>query len=144
MLAHIGNSMLAQLYQYRMKIRKAENYCRIVGCATKICKNRHKLANSNAIRTYHDGEIVAEASTALQHQSRLAPQNHHTLRNNGGKITFRPHHKPGHCAISKWPGPVNALTFPLCQETWGVPEKQHQGRHWLSCELKCKPRGKDT
>ena len=62
----IGNSMLAQ-YQYRMKIRKAENYCRIVSCATKICKNRHKLANCNAIRTHHNGEIVkiAEASTAL-------------------------------------------------------------------------------
>ena len=80
----IGNSMLAQ-YQYRMKIRKAENYCRIVSCATKICKNLHKLANCNAIRTHHNGKIVAEASIALQHQGRLAPQNHHTLRNNGGR-----------------------------------------------------------
>ena len=113
---------------------------RIVNCATKICKSQHKLANFNAIRTHHDGESVAEASIALQHQGRLAPQSHHALRNNEGKITFRPHHKPGHCAISKWPGPVNALTVPLCQETWGVPENQHQGRHWLSCALKSKTR----
>ena len=137
----IGNSMLAQC-QYRMKIRKAESDCRIFSCATKICKNRHKLANCNAIRTYHNGKIVAEASAARQHQGRLAPQNHHTLRNNGEKFTFRPHHKPGHCAISKWPGPVTALTVPLCQETWSVLENQPQRRHWLSCELKCKPRGK--
>ena len=86
--------------------------------------------------------MVAEASTALRRQNKLAPQNHHTLRNSEGKITFRPHHKPGHCAISKWPGPVNALTVPLCQETWSVPENQHQGRHWLSCALKSKTRGK--
>ena len=133
--------MLAQ-YQYRMEIRKAENYCRITSCATKTCKNLHKFANCNAIRTYHNGKIVAEASTGLRRQSRLAPQSHHTLRNSEGKITFRPHHKPGHCAISKWPGPVNALTVPLCQETWNVPEYQHQGQHRLSCELKSKTRGR--
>ena len=104
----IGNSMLAQC-QYRMKIRKAENYCRIFSCATKICKNRHKLANCITIRTYHNGKIVAEASAALRHQNRSAPQNHHALRNSEGEITFRPHHKPGHCAISKWLGPVSAL-----------------------------------
>ena len=97
--------------------------------------------------------MVAEASAALRRQNKLAPQNHHTLRNrcgralpglyaertdyrlstidSEGEITFRPHHKPGHCAVSKWPGPVNALTVPLCQETWSVPENQHQGRHWL-------------
>ena len=136
--------MLAQC-QYRIKIRKAENYCRIFSCATKICKKRHKLANCITIRTHHNGKVVAESSAALQHQSRLAPQfSHHTLRNSGRKITFRPHHKPGRCAISKWPGPVNALTVPLCQETWGVPEDQHQGRHWLSCELKSKTREKNT
>ena len=121
---------------------KSENYCRMFSCATKICKNRHKLANCITIRTYHNGKIVAEASAALRHQNRSAPQNHQALRNSEGEITFRPHHKPGHCAISKWPGPVSALTVPLCQETWGVPENQHQGQHWLSCELKCKPRGK--
>ena len=44
----IWNSMLAQ-YQYRMKIREAENCCRIVSCATKICKTLHKFANCNAI-----------------------------------------------------------------------------------------------
>ena len=139
----IWNSMLAQ-YQYRMKIRKADNYCRIISCATKNCKNQHKFANCNAIRIYHNGKIVAEASAALRRQNKLAPQSHHTLRNNKGKITFRLHHKPGHCAISKWPGPFNALTVPLCQETWSVPENQPQRQHWLSCELKCKTREKDT
>ena len=88
----IGNSMLAQ-YQYRMKIQTAKNYCRIISCATKNCKNQHKLANCNAIRIYHNGKIVAEASTALRRQNKLAPQSHHTLRNNKGKITFRLHHK---------------------------------------------------
>ena len=29
--------------------------------------------------------MVAEASTALRRQNKLAPQNHHTLRNNEGK-----------------------------------------------------------
>ena len=76
--------MLAQ-YQYRMKIRKAENIAESSAALLKICKDRHKLANCDAVRTHHNGKIVAEASTALQHQSKLAPQSHHTLRNNGGK-----------------------------------------------------------
>ena len=59
-----------------------------------------------------------------------------------GKITFRPHRRPGRCAISKWPGPVNALTFPMCQEKCSVPENQPQGQHWLSCGLRCKTREK--
>ena len=83
----IGNSMLAQC-QYRMKIRKAENIAESSAALRKICKDRHKLANCDAVRTHHNGKIVAEASTALQHQSRLAPQSRHTLRNNGGEITF--------------------------------------------------------
>ena len=154
--------MLAQC-QYRMKIRKAENIAEssVIFALRKFCKNLHQFANCDSIRTYYNryGKIIAEASIALQRQSRLAPQNHHTLRNSEGAITFRPHHKPGHCAISKWLGPVNALTAPLCQETWSVPESQrqsivdsrsvrhiaqHQGRHRLSCELKSKTRGKDT
>ena len=93
----IGNSMLAQC-QYRMKIRKAENIAESSAALRKICKDRHKLANCDAVRTHHNGKIVAEASTALQHQTRLAPQSHHTLRNSEGAITFRPHHKPGHSA----------------------------------------------
>ena len=60
---------------------------------------------------------------ALRHQIRKAAHGrHHTLRNNEGEFAIRPHHKPGHCAISKWPGPVNALTVPLCQEKWSVLE----------------------
>ena len=83
----IGNSMLAQC-QYRMKIRRAENYCRIFSCATKICKNLHQLANCITIRTHHNGRIVAESSTALQHQSRLAPQATTRCETVGEKLRF--------------------------------------------------------
>ena len=78
----IGNSMLAQC-RYRMKIRKAGNICRIINCPTKICKDRHKLANCNAIRIlYHNGKIqFAEASTALHYQKRKIPQNRNPLQN---------------------------------------------------------------
>ena len=76
--------MLAQC-RYRMKIRKAGNICRIVNCPTKICKDRHKLANCNAIRIlYHNGKIqFAEASTALHYQKRKIPQNRNPLQNSG-------------------------------------------------------------
>ena len=76
-----------------MKIRKAENIAESSAALRKICKDRHKLANCDAVRTYHNGKIVAEASTALQHQSRLAPQNHHTLRNSelrGNNVSAAP------------------------------------------------------
>ena len=117
----IWNSMLAQ-YQYRMKIRKAKNYCRIVNCATKICKNRHKLANSNAIRIYRNGKIFAEASAARQHRGRLAPQNHHTLRNNGEMQTgtldgspskHTPEIQPTADANARWAGTRTIRTYDL-------------------------------
>ena len=50
-----------------------------------MCKNRHKFANCNAIRIYHNGKIVAETSAALRRQNKLAPQSHRTLRNNKEK-----------------------------------------------------------
>ena len=80
----IWNSMLAQC-RYRMKIRKAGNICRIINCPTKICKDRHKLANCNAIHIYyHTGKIqFAEASTALHYQKRKIPQNRNPLQNSG-------------------------------------------------------------
>jgi len=51
----------------------------------EICKERHKLANCNAIRIlYHNGKIqFAEASTALHYQKRKIPQNRNPLQNNG-------------------------------------------------------------
>ena len=136
--------MLAQC-RYRIKIRKAKDICRIINCSTKICKDRHKLANCNAVRIY-----IKTVKSNLQKRQLHYIAKRETFRKTAnscrtvGEITFRPHHKPGHCAISKWPGPVNALKVPLCQETWSVPENQHQGQHWLSCEVKCKPRGKGT
>ena len=80
----IGNSMLAQC-RYRMKIRKAGNICRIISCPTKICKDRHKLANCNATRILcHNGKIqFAEASTALHYRKRKILQNRNPLQNSG-------------------------------------------------------------
>ena len=56
-----------------MKIRKAENIAESSDSAAlrKICKNRHKLASYNAIRTHHNCKIqFAEALAALRHQIR--------------------------------------------------------------------------
>ena len=139
----IGNSMLAQ-FRYRMKIRKAKNCCRIINCPTQICKDRHKLANCNAVRIY-----IKTVKSNLQKRQLHYIAKRETFRKTAsrcrtvGKITFRPHHKPGRCAISKWPGPVNALTFLTCQKKRGVPENQPQGQHWLSCGLRCKTREKN-
>ena len=76
--------MLAQC-RYRMKIRKSEEYLQSHQLPYEICKDRHKLANCNAIRIlYHNGKIkFAEASTALHYQKRKIPQNRNPLQNSG-------------------------------------------------------------
>ena len=119
----IGNSMLAQC-RYRMKIRKAGNICRIVNCPTKICKDRHKLANCNAIRIlYHNGKIqFAEASTALHYQKRKIPQNRNPLQNSGEMQTgtldgspskHTPEIQPTADANARWAGTRTIRTYDL-------------------------------
>ena len=53
----IWNSMLAQ-FGYRMKIRKAENYCRIIHCATKICNCRLSIVDCRSVRHIAQGVLA--------------------------------------------------------------------------------------